>query len=119
MNARGILRWHMYCVIGKNMCSGWINENLCQRKVVKIKNEILHDTSSNEVIAPILQHIEVPISLQKLWRLVQYLPTFTGKKRDDHIFGAARCIANTVGVSILDAHSSDLIDQPLPHSQKK
>ncbi len=36
MNARGILRWHMYCVIGKNMCSGWINENLCQRKVVQL-----------------------------------------------------------------------------------
>ena len=73
---------------------------------MKIKNEILHDNSSNKVIAPILQHIEVPISLQKLWRIVQYLPTFTGKKRDDHIFGAAQYIANTVGVSILDAHSS-------------
>jgi len=51
------------------MCSGCINENLRHRKVVKIEQEIMYDMSPNTVLAPILQHISSPLSLQQFRKL--------------------------------------------------
>jgi len=119
MKAKGILRRPMFCVQGKNMCSGCINENLRHRKVVKIEQEIMYDVSPNAILAPILQHISSPISLRQFRTLHQHLPTFTNTKRDDHIFGAARYLANTLGIYLLESQSRDIIDQPMTSIEKK
>jgi hypothetical protein len=60
-----------------------------------------------------------PISLRKFRQLCQNLPTMANKRRDDHIFGAARCIANTLGIEILNNQVGNLIDQPLSGLEKK
>jgi hypothetical protein len=60
----------------------------------------------------------MPISLKNLQKLFQHLPTFGRKKRDYHIFGATRYLANTLGIMINEDNASDLIDQPLSIIEK-
>lgn len=47
------------------------------------------------------------------------LPTFSAKSRDDFIFGAARYLANTLGMLIQNTPSSNLIDPPLTNVEGK
>jgi hypothetical protein len=119
LKAKGIFRRDMTFAKNKNMSSGFINEALRHRKVKKIDLELLNDTSSNSILAPLLQHTSTPISLRKFRQLCQHLPTMANKRRDDHIFGAARYIANTLGIEILNNQVGNLINQPLSGLQKK
>jgi hypothetical protein len=119
MKAKGILWRPMFCVQGKSMRSGCINENLRHREVIKIEREIMYDISPNAILAPILQYISSPLSLRHFRKLHKHLPTFTNTKRDDHIFGAARYLANTLGISLLESQSRNTIDQPMTNIEKK
>jgi len=62
LQAKGILRRPMYCIEGKNMCSGCVNESLRHRRISQIEHDILIDTSSNSILAPILDWTSMPIS---------------------------------------------------------
>jgi hypothetical protein len=79
----------------------------------------MYDMSPNAILAPILQHISSPLSLRQFRKLHQHLPTFTNTKRDDHIFGAARYLTSTLGISLLESQSRDNIDQPMMNIEKK
>ncbi len=86
-------------------------------KITTGRTEILIYTSSNMSLSPIIEW--TPISLKNLGHLFQHLPTFTVKKRDDHIFGVTWNLANTLGIIIIDTNTSDLIDQPMTLTEKK
>jgi hypothetical protein len=79
----------------------------------------MYDMSPNMILAPILQHISSLLSLQQFRKLHQHLPTFMNTKHDDHIFGAARYLVNTLGISLIESQSRDIIDQPMTSIEKK
>ncbi len=62
LQVKGILRRPMYCIEGKNRCSGCVNESLRHRRISQIEHDILIDTSSNSILAPILDWTSMPIS---------------------------------------------------------
>jgi hypothetical protein len=119
LQAKGILRRPMYCIEGKNRCSGCVNESLRHRRISQIEHDILIDISANFILLPILDWTPMPISLKKIRKLFQHLPTFGRKKRDDHIFGPTRYLANTLGIIINEDNASDLIDQPMSIIEKR
>ena len=109
----------MVCAPNKSTCSGCHNESLCHRKVKRIEHEILLSTAPNDAIAPLLHWVHTPVSLRNLRQHLQHLPTFTKKHRDDHLYGATRYLANTLGIIICEQNSSNLIDIPLSPNEKK
>jgi len=111
--ARGIRSTPMLCTNNRNMCSGCLNEHLRHRKVERLENEILEDTTSNEALAPLLLCLQKSITLKDFRALMQHLPTMNIQKRDDHIYGAARYLANSIGISLLDSDINESIDPPL------
>jgi hypothetical protein len=119
LRAKGILRRPMRCVCKKNMCSGCINESLRHKRVLQIENEILTNVSPNESWMPLLKWIYTPITLAKLRHLLQHISVFKIKKRDDHLYGATRYLANSLGIYICDTNMSDLVDQPMTPVGKK
>jgi hypothetical protein len=67
----------------------------------KMEQEILCNLSPNTTLAPLLQYLNQPTSLQHFQQLMGYLNTFqTDNRRNDYIYGAARCMANTLGKKI-------------------
>jgi hypothetical protein len=84
----------------------------------RLENEILEDISSNETLLPILECIEKPINLRLSRALLQHLPTMAIQKRDDHIFGAARFLANSLGITILDTTCNESVDPPMKLSKR-
>jgi hypothetical protein len=109
----------MFCLNNQYMCSGCLNDMQRQWKTLKLEQEILKDTASNQNLAPILQYISTPTTLKHLRWLYLHSNIFLGKKRDDHIFGATRCLANTLGISIEDSTINNFIDQPMAPTEKK
>jgi hypothetical protein len=81
--------------------------------------EILINTASNTTWMPLLDWIYNPISLADLRKLLQQISIFTTKKRDDHLYGATRYLANSLGIYICNTNASNLIDQPMTPVKKK
>ena len=85
----------------------------------RLENEILEDTTPNATLAPILSCLNKPISLKEFRAHMQHLPTMHTHKRDDHIYGAARYLANSLGIPLLvDTDTAESIDPPLPPPRK-
>jgi hypothetical protein len=79
-----------------------------------LEKELLEVNATNLTLAPIIEAIESPISLKQFRGLIKHLPTLSNSKRDDHIFGATRYLANILGVQIQNNDTRDNIDQPMP-----
>ena len=102
----------------QKMCSGCINECLRYCRVAKIESDILNYVSANEIISPLLQYLTKPTDLKHIRRLLQHLPSCKNNKRD-HIYGATRYIANSLGLLINDTNVSSSIDTPMTTVEKK
>jgi len=119
LKAKGILRRPMFCANRRNMCAGCIHEAGRHRKVQQIEHQILHNTASNDVWVPLLNWICTPITLVQLRRLLKHLPIYNTAKRDDHIYGATRYIANSLGIQLSATNMSELVDQQMTNVEKK
>jgi hypothetical protein len=108
----------MACAKSRHMCSGCICKGTCQRKVATLETEMLEANTSNLVLAPLLTFITTPISIKKFRQSLKHLPMMNYKKRDDSIFGAARYLANTLGIQIKNA-TTGTIDEVMSASQIK
>jgi hypothetical protein len=114
LQAVGITRRLMFCAPGKQLCSGCNNELMRHRKVKQMENALMMDFSSNNTLFYIQCYAatSIPMSLQNFHRLFYYLPVFNITKRDDHIYGASRYLANTLGIPISGQNLSKYIDPP-------
>ena len=65
-----------------------------------------------------VEHVYTPVSLILCRQLFQYLPSVQNVKRDDHIYGAIRYLANTLGILITDINTSEHVDQPMTEGEK-
>jgi len=101
------------------MCSGCYNENLRHRRVQQMEQTILMNFASNLTLAHIKTAILKPINLQDFRKLFHCIPIFHNVKRDDHIYGAARYLANTLGFMIQDDRLLDRVDQVAERQQKQ
>jgi len=120
LHAKGILRRPMLCANKRTMCSGCINESLWHRKVKQIEMDILSNTQQNSTWAPILEYVHTPTNLAHIRYLLQHLPSTATNKRNDHIYGATRYIANSLGLTISNnTNMGDFIDKPLSSIEKK
>jgi len=120
LHAKGILRRPMLCANKRTMCSGCINESLRHRKVKQIEMDILSNTQQNSTWAPILEYVHTPTNLAHIRYLLQHLPSTATNKRNDHIYGATRYIANSLGLTISNnTIMGDFIDKPLSSIEKK
>jgi hypothetical protein len=121
LHAKGILRRLMLCSPGKNMCLGCANKASRHRRIQQIELEILGNCSPNETWKEVFQLVisSTPTSLKHLRRLMQHIPTFVSTKRDDHIFGATRYLANSLGIMLIDHSNSDLVDQSMSAIDRK
>jgi hypothetical protein len=66
-----------------------------------------------------VEHVYTPVSLILCRQLFQYLPSVQNVKRDDHIYGAIRYLANTLGILITDINTSERVDQPMTEGGKR
>jgi len=73
----------------------------------------------NHVLAPLLEHRRIPITIQRFRSLLSCLPTLSKKARDDSIFGAARFLANGLGIKLIDKPSANVLDESLSQTQYK
>jgi len=116
--AKGNHTRNMYCAPRKNMCSGCISESIRQKKTAQLERDILVDISPNSKLAPLLLHKTIPISLRNLKTMMKYLPTLQNNcSRDDHMYGAIRYLANTLGIKLENTDASEPIDPPLSDVQ--
>jgi hypothetical protein len=101
LQAKGIIQWPMLCVTGRNVCSGCISESTKLRRLDQLENEIMILMVENSSLAPLLQFRTEYTSIKTFWKILSCLPTlFNNKRRNDHIFGAARYLANTQGIKV-------------------
>jgi hypothetical protein len=103
----------MFCVANRNMCSGCITESLRHKKTLQLEHELLQDSSSNTILAQIPVLLLTGTTLKQFRRTLQHLPTLANKKRDDPIYGAARYLANSIGILINEATSQESLDAPM------
>ena len=111
--AKGILRKPVFCTANRNMCSGCTNENLKHACVARIEKELLMATVDNITLAPLLAHRVQPTSIRGFRKMLNFLPSFAGKSRNDHKFGAARYVANDLGILIVDTPNCNILDSPM------
>ena len=120
LRAKGILPRPMLCASTKHMCSGCLSESTRHKKTAQIEMDILTNMAPNTTWAPLLEYLDKPISLRHLRHLLGHLPTFGNTcRRDDHIFGATRYIANTLGLKLETRCISENIDQPPSDIEQK
>jgi hypothetical protein len=98
---------------GRNMCSGYTIEITRHRKTLQLEKEILLLTVDNQVLSPLLIYQNTIISVQAFQKALSCSPTFNTKSQDDFIHGAARYLANTLGILIQSTLSSNLIGLPM------
>lgn len=109
----------MSCVIGCNMCSGCINKSIKLRILDQLENEIMILDVNNNTLAPLLKFRMECTSIKAFQQMLSCLPTFGNKKRDDHIFGAARYLANTLGIKVYALPHISIIDSPMTITEAK
>jgi hypothetical protein len=119
LKARGIMKYTMTCSKNRNMCTGCLLEMAKQRKVNQLEQELLMVMVNNEVLAPILQFRWKIISIKAFRKALSCLPSFSTNTRNDCIFGAARYLANTLGILISSTPSSNLMDPPMTNTESK
>jgi hypothetical protein len=119
LKARGIIKYTMTCSKNRNMCTGCLLEMAKQRKVNQLEQELLMLMVNNEVLAPILQFRWKTISIKAFRKALSCLPTFSTNTRNDCILGAARYLANTLGILISSTPSSNLMDPPMTNTESK
>jgi len=119
LRARGIIRHQITCRNGHNFCSGCESELANHRKVLLLENEMLALSVNNDILAPLLEYRSKPISIKHFRNTLSCLHTFMNKSRDNYIFGAARYLANTLGIVMPESLSSNLIDTPLTSTESK
>jgi hypothetical protein len=116
LKAKGIIQKPMLCTKARNMCSGCIHENSCQRKAKILELEIMESVDNNVTLSPLLQYLHVSISIKNFRKLLHFLPSMSNKGQDDSIYGAAKYIANTLGIQI-ENYTMSSIDEPMSPSQ--
>jgi len=119
LQARGFIKHAMYCKEGRNMCSGCTIEIARHRKTLQLEKELLMLTVDNQVLSPLLTYWNTIISEQAFQEALSCLPTFNTKSRDDLVYGAARYLANTLGILIHSTTSSNLMDPPMTSTEKR
>jgi hypothetical protein len=120
LRAKGVLSKPKKCVKAKHMCAGCLNEATRHKRTAQIELDLLNDLAPNSTLAPLLEYINAPVSLRKLRQLMIHLPTISrNRTRDDHIHGATRYMANTLGLTLDINCISDNIDQPLTKVEQK
>ncbi len=120
LRAKGILSKPKKCVKAKYMCAGCLNEDTRHKRTAQIELDLLNDIAPNSTLAPLLEYINAPVSLRKLRQLMIHLPTISrNRTRDDHIHGATRYMANTLGLTLDINCISDNIDPPLTKVEQK
>jgi hypothetical protein len=93
------------------MCACCLNESIRHIFTAQIKDNLLSYLTASNVLAPILRCLETPVSLKHLRNMLAHLPTFANTRgRDDHIYGATRYVANTLGIKIEGSNVSEFID---------
>jgi hypothetical protein len=117
--AKGIIRHPMYCMKRKNACSGCFNENLLHRKVKQMEQMLLEDFTDNGILMHLIDFIKAPISLKNFRNLFRYLPIFVHMTRNDHVYGASRYLANTLGFTISDEVNNNRIDKAATENKRK
>jgi len=117
LQIQGIIDGPMLCTINRNLCSGCTNENQKHSRVARIEAELLATTANNSILAPLLLHRVQPISIGGFRKLLKCLPSFANKSRNDHIYGAARYLANTICILITATPNCNLLDPPMTTSQ--
>jgi hypothetical protein len=109
--AKGIIRRPMMlCSTGRNICSGCTIEAAKQKKAKQLEREVLLLNGKKSELAPLLDHRTKPCSVKDFRKLLCMLPSFQKKTRDDHMFGAARYLATSLGILLHDS-SSCLLDE--------
>ena len=119
LQAKGILRHFMICIKGRNTCSGSSRELARHQKTIQLEKELQAIAVDNDKLAPLLQYRTKLISIKAFRSALAFLPFFNSKTRDDYIFGAARYVANTLGILIQNTPSSNLIDPPMTSTEKQ
>jgi hypothetical protein len=118
--AKGIIRRPMYCMKQKkNVHSGCFNKNLRHRKVKQMEQMLLEDFTDNRILMHLIDFIKAPISLQNFRNLFRYLPIFVHTTRNDHVYGASRYLANTLGFTISDEVNNNRIDKAATENERK
>jgi hypothetical protein len=118
LKATGIIPDTMFCTTGRNMCSGCTIEMHKQAKTAQLEREICLLSVDNHILQPVLSFRSEYMSKTKVRRALSCLPTFNSNSQDDSIFGAARYLANTIGI-LIQTPSSLIIDQPMTIMEKK
>ncbi len=104
LQAKGIIRHSMICTKGRITCSGCNRELIRHRKAIQLEKEIQAIAVDNDKLAPLLQYRTKLMSIKAFRSALSFLPTFNSKTRDDYIFGAARYLANTLGILIQNTY---------------
>jgi len=117
--AKGIIRQPLACVKGRNMCVGCNFESAKQRKARKLEEEVLALTVNNEILSPILECRTKPTRIITLRKMLSRLPSFANNSRHDCIFGAAKYLANTLGILLQDNANSSAVDEALSANEYK
>jgi hypothetical protein len=99
------------------MCSGCIAEASKQRKNKKLEIEMIKYSASNGILSPLLQYRLKQTDIKTFWRMLTHLPSFADPSRDDLIFGAAKYLANTLGILLQNNTAFHTLDEALTPSQ--
>jgi hypothetical protein len=119
LHARGIIRQNMLCTNGRSICSGCTIEMAKHRKVLSLENELLQLSIANQYLAPLLEYRYKVITIKESRKILSCLPTFERDLTDNSIFGAARYMANTLGIKVHNSPSSSLIDTPMTDTETR
>ena len=117
LQAKSILRGYKLCTANRSTCSGCSNEAAKQRLNASLEQEMLRLSVANELLEPLLQHRTQPASLKDFRKMVQFLPSLSKTSRNDHKFGAATYLANTLGILLLPTASCRIMDEPMATRQ--
>jgi hypothetical protein len=119
LQAKGIILRLMLCATGRNMCSGYLSKSTKLRRLDPLENEIMILKVDNSRLAPLLQFRMDYTSIKTFRQLLSCLPTFSNKRRDDHSFGAARYLANALGIKVYASLHTSVIDSPMTVTEMK
>jgi len=117
LTAKGILRRPIPSAKGRNMCSGCIAEASKQRENKKLEIEMIKSSASNDILSPLLQYRLKQTDIKTFRRMLTHLPSFANLSRDDLIFGAAKYLANTLGILLQNNAAFHMLDEALTPSQ--
>jgi hypothetical protein len=119
LHARGVIKQNMLYTNGQSICSGCTVEMAKHHKVLSLEKELLQLSTANQYLAPLLEYRSKVITIKEFRKILSCLPTFERDLRDNSIFGAARHMANTLGIKVYNSPSSSLIDTPMTDTETR